>query len=146
MSTPSSHKFEVTLVADPQAHERVMLFAALVLAGGMAVILHTPIAAPWRALLAAAWLAVQLREMWLFAQASVRLKNLRFRSAGDIAGCDRRGHWFALQLQPGTFVLPGVVWLRLQAENGRQLSTLMLASRTPSDAWRRLQVMLRFAR
>ncbi len=141
----SSPTFGVTLRPDRRLIGRIGLAAAAALGSGFVIVLHLPLPAAWRILLAAIWLAAQLRECALFLRAAGRVSRLRLDAAG-IHGLFENGMWRELALRPGTVVTERFAWLRLSDRNGRACCVALSADAVGASAWRRLRLWYRLRR
>lgn len=106
---------------------------------GSALLLGLPVAAPWRALLLAGWLAVSVRELRTWRRAARRIDRLQIGADGLVTGHDDSGAVLSLELLPGTIVGARAAWLRLGFDDGDHYGELLLGNPVDPD-WRRLQL------
>lgn len=123
----------------------MQLAAAAAMATGFAVILHTPLPAPWRVLAAIAWLSSQALELAAWSRSAARWRALAIR-AGRLEGLFDKGIWCELTLCPGSLVTARWAWLALVDGEGRPTCAVLRASRVAAPAWRRLAVWYRSQR
>ncbi len=121
----------------------MIVVAAVMLGGGLLVIVTLPLAPAWRWACAAAWLAASVlrlaRLLWGFA----RCDRIRLVADGSLAVTRVRGPAVPARLLPGSVVLSSLAWLRIGFDDGGDSVELLAGDARKSDAWRRLQVIWR---
>ena len=110
---------------------------------GLILLLTLPIALPWRALGAAAWLATNTRQLVVIANGHKRCRRIRIEHNGAVTLQAEDGCWFPATFIPGSVVLANVAWLRFKAEDGQQFAELICQKSARNEGWRRLQVIWR---
>ncbi len=111
--------------------------------GGVAAIAGLPVGAGWRAVLALAWVAVGLRDLWVVVQGFRHCSRIRLEHTGQLLVFDPGFCCSAATLGAGSIVLRNMAWLRFRTENGRMHAELVRRKTAQSEDWRRLQVIWR---
>lgn len=135
----SSDRFKASIRPDRRVRRCLAGAAVASALLGSALLLQLPIAAPWRALLLAGWLAISVRELRTWCLCARRIVSLQISCDGQVTGHDGRGAAVPLDLLPGTVVGPRVAWLRLAFADGNHYGELLLGHPDDQD-WRRLQL------
>lgn len=111
--------------------------------GGFAIIVGLPFDAGWRALLAAAWLAIGMRDLWVIVQGFRHCSRIRIEHTGDLLVFDSGHCCSAATLVAGSVLLRDIGWLRFRTADGRRHAELVRRNTAQSEDWRRLQVIWR---
>ena len=139
----SSTPYSLRLV--PERRLRLLVVASGVLAAGFGTTVIARLELPGSARLLAAvlWLAVSLRETWLFGRACGRLRAIRLYAGGEAELTCRVGRSVRGSLLGGSVVLGRLAWLRFRTEDGRRYTELLRPNAASIEAWRRLRVLSR---
>jgi hypothetical protein len=111
--------------------------------GGLAIIVSLPFATAWRALVAAFWMAVGMRDLFLIVAGYRHCSRMRLEHNGVLLVYDPERCCAAATLSAGSIVLRDIAWLRFRAEDGRRHAELLRSKTVQREDWRRLQVIWR---
>jgi hypothetical protein len=139
----SSPTYSTELQPDPRLRRIVLLCGIVALLAGLVLLLTLRIALHWRVLAAVAWLAVNIRRLFVIANGYKRCRRIRIEHTGTVTIQAADGCWIPATFVPGSVVLANVAWLRCKAEDGRQFAELFNPKCTRDEGWRRLQVIWR---
>ncbi|MEX0707559.1 MAG: hypothetical protein WD078_06300 [Woeseia sp.] len=138
----SSPVFETTLKPDRKLRRTLGLCGALSLMTGCALILHLPLGAPVRILLAAAWVLAGLYELYCWSRAAACVIELRIMVDGRVRYRGPRQTAGDATILAGSLLLERFAWLRLALSNGLTYGEFLAGDRR-EPGWRRLHVIWR---
>jgi hypothetical protein len=130
-------------VVDPLLRGIVLWSGCILLLLGVLVIAGLPWPASWRGFTTLVWLALCVRELRNLAAAYRQYRALRIHADGSIELRQEDDEAASARLLPGSIVLPGLAWLRLELEDGSASGELLRGNTGEDEAWRRLQVIWR---
>ena len=110
---------------------------------GVFVIAGLPWPASWRGLSTLVWLVLCVRELRILAMAYRQYRALQIFADGSVEIRREDDEAAGARLLPGSMVLPGLAWLRLELEDGSASGELLRGNTGEDEAWRRLQVIWR---
>lgn len=120
-----------------------MIYAISAIALGLGMLLTLAVPTAWRVAAAAAWTAVNARQLHLIARGYMRCRRIRIASDGSATIQAPDGNWFAATMLAGSIVSSRIAWLRLAADDGQHFAELVRAKNAENEQWRRLQVIWR---
>ena len=138
----SSKPFEVELEPDSVLRKALLLSAVAALMIGVALLMRLPAEMPIRLALSCLYLTAGVRELGRFSRGFARVRAIRL-ALGEAMIVDRRGRRVPVRIMPGSVVLPGLAWLRLECPDGLVYAELLSGRIGCSRQWRRLQVLWR---
>ena len=139
----SSNTFSSDLTPDPLLRRAVIGSGIIAILGGFAIIMCLQVATAWRVLLAAVWLAMGARDLWIIVTGYSHCTRIRMEHTGRLIVFDSGSCCVPATLGRGSIVLHDFAWLRFRTENGRAHAELMRRKTAQSEDWRRLQVSWR---
>ena len=140
----SSPAFETTLKPDRKLRRTLCLCGALSLITGSALILHLPLGASVRIVLAAAWVVAGVHELYGWSRAAACVVELRIMADGRVRYRGPRQTAGDATILAGSLLLERFAWLRLALSNGQTYGELLAGDRR-DPGWRRLHVIWRQA-
>ncbi len=139
----SSTIFSSDLTPDPAARRVVIGTGVIAVIGGFAAIAGLSIGARWQVMLAAGWLLLGGRDLWLILQGFRHCTRIRVDPAGQLTVFAPDRCCAAATISNGSVVLRHLAWLRFRTSDGRQHAELLRRKSAQSEDWRRLQVIWR---
>lgn len=117
----------------------------LLLLLGIVMLLQMAIPLLLQVPLIAIWLADAGPGLRRFARSQASVSAVLLRGDGGCAAVDARGREYPMTMLAGSVLLERLAWLRFRRTDGTAYSELFLRSDRNADAWRRLQVVWRWA-
>ena len=139
----SSVKYAACLPVSRTLRGIVLASGALLSLSGIPIVLHWPIDAGWRVVLAIAWSAFSWRELGAMRRAYMTFCHIEVEVGGAIALGNRAHVSATAELLPGSILLGRVGWLRLKTADGLRTAELIYGNPRKNRDWRRLQVIWR---
>ena len=140
---PSSDRYSSEILPDRGLRLVVLVsgLAFALLGAGVFVTLPLPIGV--RVLAAAIWLCGSVASCARLGRRYRGIAGYRVYPDGSAEIVRADGRRVAGQLTPGTFLLPGLAWLRVTATGGEAVAELVAGNPRTSQHWRRFQVICR---
>lgn len=113
---------------------------------GLLLILRFALPIGVRALLSVGWVVLGVCELLRFARAQSDLRLLRLYADGSAEALARGAAWEPLAWLADGLIFESIAWLRFRRSDGRLYCELFLRRGVDNKAWRRLQVLGRYAR
>lgn len=124
----------------------MLVFAWLLHWLGLLLILRFALPIAVLAILGVAWLLQSVWELQRFGRAQRDLRRLRLYADGSAEALAGAAGWEPLVWLADGLILPSIAWLRFRRSDGRLYCELFLRRGVDKEAWRRLQVLGRYAR
>ena len=142
----SSREFSAELLTDTGLRNIVTLSGTIAAIAGFALIIHMPLGAISRWILATGWLAHSSVELWRRSRASARVHSIGISQLGGVWVEDRYGDRAPAVLLRGTIVIARLAWIRIRFEDGREYAELVSANVVKDRQWHRFQLIWKQAR
>lgn len=136
-----SREFSADLVPETKLRNVVLLSGVVAALAGFVLIIHTPLDAVIRLILAVAWLVHSGLELYGRARASLRVASITINTRGQIRITDATGEAVLAELLAGTVVISKLAWLRMRFADGRQYAELLRGDPLKDIQWHRFQLI-----
>ncbi len=137
----SSREFSADLVPEPRLRNLVMLSGAIAALAGFALIIHMPLNAVMRMVLAVSWIMYCGLELHTRSNAASRVARIGINTRGEIWITGRAGQAVPVELLAGTVVIERLAWLRIRFEDGRKYGELLSGNNLRDIQWHRFQLI-----
>ena len=139
----SSNSYSARVRPDRRLRQGVLGFGLVCTLLGSGCLLLLPAGIVAQAAAIMAWLLVSLRELVGLRRVYRGCSGYRVFDNGEIEVFGDTGARRFGRVLPGTVVMPGWAWLRLQTADGRTWGELVAGKTRESQQWRRFQVIFR---